>query len=691
MIRHALLATILLVAACRPTPVPQTESSVASSAAVPVAAELPASLEDDGNDVAFWLHPADAAQSLLLASAGTAGLEAFALDGRRVAHFNDGEFDYVAVAEGFEFGGRTAPIVVGYDRRDGGLRILTVDPATRAIGNAGARVLDTGGEVVGLCLWRSPNSGSQYAFAAVDGGTLQQWQLFARGDRVDGRLVRSIPVGAGAGYCAVDPGTGTLYATEEAVGIWRFAAEPETDAERQALDLVVPFGRIAEEVKGIALRPAADGQALLVASDVAAGRFLAWRAASGEFVGAFTLAAGGGSDGVEEAEGLAITPLALGPGYEAGALAVFDEDNGEEGGNVKLVGWSAIAAALGLPAATPSDPRQLPASSASAVRPTVETEPVPDYGDAADDPAIWVDPRDPARSLIIATNKKRGLVVYDLDGQVLQSLNDGRMNNVDLRDGFPLADRATTIVAASNRTKKSLSLYRLDPATRKLVDVAAELVPTGLADPYGLCMYRSAKSGRYYVFINDSEDGTFRQWELAATGGRVTAKPVRDFTVGSQAEGCVADDDSGVLFVAEEDVGLWRYNAEPDGGAERTAIDTVEGGRLTDDVEGLALYLGAAGAGYLVASNQGADNYAVYRRAPPNEFVGFFSVVANDAAGIDGVSETDGLDVASGAPGGGLFVAQDGRNISPAERQNFKLVPWAAIAGALGLDGAPPR
>ncbi|MGH1559341.1 phytase [Caulobacter segnis] len=54
-----------------------------------------------------------------------------------------------------------------------------------------------------------------------------------------------------------------------------------------------------------------------------------------------------------------------------------------------------------------------------------------------------------------------------------------------------------------------------------------------------------------------------------------------------------------------------------------------------------------------------------------------------------GSPRTDGLDVTSAALGGGLedgaFVAQDGRNIAPPEHQNFKLVPWSAIAAKLKL------
>ena len=33
--------------------------------------------------------------------------------------------------------------------------------------------------------------------------------------------------------------------------------------------------------------------------------------------------------------------------------------------------------------------------------------------------------------------------------------------------------------------------------------------------------------------------------------------------------------------------------------------------------------------------------------------------------------------------GQGVLVVQDGRNLDPAERQNFKLVPWASIVEAM--------
>jgi 3-phytase len=669
---------------------PVVAADVAAPPSVSPIVETAASLQDDANDVAFWLHPEDPARSVLLGSAGTAGLEIFALDGRRLGRYADAEIDYLDVLYGFGAGA----LVVAYDRRSGTVRAYGFDAeANRLVARSGT-ALSPGGEVTGLCGYRSPLTGLHYVFVAAE-GSLQQWSLYEQSGLVEGRLLRSIPVGVGAGYCAVDDQTGTVYATEEAVGIWAIAAEPEAEASRSALDLVAPHGHLAEEVKGVAVLRRSATEGWLLAADVAAERFNVYSLGDRRYVGSVAIGETAAIDGVGESEGLAASPLALGV-FGSGAVAIVDEDNDGSPMNVKLVGWSDVATRLGIGVEPGSlDPRSPAAPTARTVQADVETTPVDTYGDAADDPAIWVHPVDPAKSLVIGTNKKLGLDVYDLAGQRVQQLPDGRMNNVDLRPGFRLGGREVSLVVASNRTDKTIAVYIVDPDTTKLVNVAAEPIATGLSDPYGICLYHDARRNRYYAFVNDGADGAFRQWELYADRDRVRAKRVRDFAVGSQAEGCVADDTTGALYVAEEDVGLWRYPADPQARAERRLVDGVAGaegvehGRLTADVEGVGLYARPDGSGYLVLSSQGTDNFAVYRREGDNEFVGFFWIVANDALGIDGVSETDGLEVTSTPLGpqfpAGLLVAQDGRNITPAERQNFKFVSWERIANALGL------
>jgi 3-phytase len=319
----------------------------------------------------------------------------------------------------------------------------------------------------------------------------------------------------------------------------------------------------------------------------------------------------------------------------------------------------------------------------------METQPVEHDGDAADDPAIFVHPTDPTKHAIIATDKKGGLLVYDLSGKPLQYLPDGKMNNVDLRYGFKLGGKTVTLVTASDRTRKAIAIYTIDPDTRQLTSVADGVQATGLSDPYGLCMYRNRK-GATFVFISDP-DGGVRQWKLLATpAGKVKAEKVRDLKFDTQTEGCVADDDTGALYIAEEDTALWKLCAEPSTGTARKAIARVaDNPALKDDLEGVGLYAQPGGKGYLVLSSQGNNSYAIFKREGDNAYVGSFAVIADGKTGIDGVSETDGLEVTSASLGAGLedgaFIAQDGRNVSPPEKQNFKLAPWSAIAGKLGL------
>jgi 3-phytase len=340
-----------------------------------------------------------------------------------------------------------------------------------------------------------------------------------------------------------------------------------------------------------------------------------------------------------------------------------------------------------------TQPAAVPAALQAPLRqvaPVAETTAVDSAGDAADDPAIWVHPEDPSLSLVIGTDKQKGLNVYDLDGRLLQALPDGRMNNVDLRDGFAVDGRRMALVAASNRTDRTIALYLLDPGTRRLTR-AGDPVPTGFVEPYGLCMYAS-RDGAYFVFVNDAGTGQFRQWRIRAAGGGIVAERVRAFRVGSQAEGCVADDETGALYVAEEDVALWKYRADPGGGSARRAIDRVGGASgLVADLEGVSIWHGKGGGGYILLSNQGANRYAVYRRDDANAYVGSFELVDDVRTGIDGTADTDGLAVTRQPVGprfpDGLLVVQDGSNLPAGQNQNFKYVSWRDIASALGLPG----
>ena len=605
----------------------------------------------------------------ILAGAESGGLDAFDRTGKRVASFpvaNVRALDARAVSQP----DRTQLLAV-LDGPSNLPRLFTV-PADGAPAPVTLAGVEPGMTVVGLCMARSHRDDTLYLFLLGESGEIGQWALAANpAGGMNAHLARRMSLGSETGYCAADD-RGSLYVSQEVVGVWRLAVEPEAEVRPEIVD-IVRFGHITEEAKGVAIAP--DGR--LVVSDASANRLNVYDPEA-EFTYLGSVAVKAGADAVEDPGSVSISNS---------LMVVADDDNAPEQPNFKLVTWQSVLSALNLPArAVPPPPPRVPLVQAS-----VETVPVETGGDAADDPAIWIDPQDPSRSVIIGTQKQSGLYVYDMAGKVLQFVPDGRMNNVDLRTGFKLGGKSVTLVTSSDRTHRSIAIYTLDPATRQLTSAADGVQATGFDDPYGSCMYRSARTGKTFVFVNQG-DGQMRQWELVATrAGKVRTRLVRDLPFASQVEGCVADDETGVLYVGEEDVGIWRDSAEPKGGPARSMLAAVKDNpALKDDMEGMGLYKLDATRGYLVVSSQGNDSYAMFRREGDNEYIGSFAVSAAASAGIDGISETDGLEVVSASAGPGfehgLMIAQDGRNVSPPENQNFKLVPWGRIAEALKLD-----
>jgi 3-phytase len=165
-------------------------------------------------------------------------------------------------------------------------------------------------------------------------------------------------------------------------------------------------------------------------------------------------------------------------------------------------------------------------------------------------------------------------------------------------------------------------------------------------EPYGSCTYHSRKTGKDYLFVNNKK-AEYLQYELSAsTNGTLQTKLVRQFIGGSggQVEGCAGDDEAGYIFLGEEPLGIWRYEAEPTGSPNGTQIARVgDASGLSADVEGITLVPTKSGpGGYILVSSQGISAYKVYERAPPHKYVTTFTIVNNDKMGIDHVSNTDG-------------------------------------------------
>jgi 3-phytase len=320
----------------------------------------------------------------------------------------------------------------------------------------------------------------------------------------------------------------------------------------------------------------------------------------------------------------------------------------------------------------------------------VETEPVSNADDAADDPAIWINPADPSASLLICSNKQSGIVVYNLNGKTIGSYDVGKINNIDVRQGVWLNDSVQVDIAAgSNRTGNIITIMQILPGG-KLEDISARRIQSGFKEVYGFCLYHDLINRQAYAIVNNKE-GLVEQWRLFGTADlKIDAELARKFQAGkSQLEGCVGDDELGFLYIGEEDKAIWKFYAHPDSTPVARLVDDLSNPALKDDVEGLTIFYKENGTGYLLVSSQGNNSFAVFRREANNEYIGSF--VITDGELIDGVEETDGIDVTSAHLGpqfpSGIFIVQDGFNQEGKQlaNQNFKVVNWEKIADLLNL------
>ncbi|MCF6476565.1 phytase [Nonomuraea sp. MG754425] len=368
-----------------------------------------------------------------------------------------------------------------------------------------------------------------------------------------------------------------------------------------------------------------------------------------------------------------------------------------------------------------------------------------------DDPAIWVHPTRPDSSVVITTAKEGGLYVYSLSGAQLQHLpappppgpghEPGRLNNVDLVPGFRLSTGVRADLAvASDRGRDQLRVYAVDP-----VAAAAGRPPlTDVTDPSAPFVFHTTQeevdaARTAYGLAADGADivvsrrhrttlGLLRL--VAAPGGRVTYRNVRTLDLPAafplpdgatwtpcaepgelpQVEGMVVDRARGVLYAAQEDVGIWRLRADLTGrpvlmdkvreyGRQDTYDPATEecapgpdrgfGGRhLSADAEGLTIFEDGRD-GYLLASSQGDDTFSVYDRGDGRHLARFRVAPGRRA---DGAEVSDGSAVTSAPLGAaypaGLLVVHDGAETpgdGDREATGFKLVDWRAVAGATGL------
>jgi 3-phytase len=341
-------------------------------------------------------------------------------------------------------------------------------------------------------------------------------------------------------------------------------------------------------------------------------------------------------------------------------------------------------------------PQAPPSAGEKPLTPVRQTDPVPND---PDDPAIWVHPSDPSRSLILGTDKierKGGLYVFGLDGRLRQSLTPlDRPNNVDVEYGVTLGGTPADIAVVTERKQHRLRVFRIPRDGGLLSDVTPRGVPVlagepgERAEPMGIALYKRPGDGALFAIIAPKIGGPtdyLWQYRLEDDGrGSLKARLIRRFGRFSQKgsgpgdigeiEAVVVDDTLGYVYYSDERAAIRKYHADPDrpDAARELAAFGAEG--YSGDREGLAIYETGDRTGFVVSSDQipGGTRVRLYRRegAPgrPHDHSEVRSVLtASDS--------TDGLDVTGKPLPGfprGLLVMMNSSS------RNFLIYDWQQV------------
>ncbi len=322
-----------------------------------------------------------------------------------------------------------------------------------------------------------------------------------------------------------------------------------------------------------------------------------------------------------------------------------------------------------------------PASQTSAVQ-----------GDA-DDPAIWIHPTNPEKSLIIGTDKAgNALYAFDLNGKIVQKIGGIlRPNNVDVEYSLYLSGRKTDIAVVTERNARRLRIFAIDSASLRLRDITDPKGATVFAGqegdsaaPMGIALYRRPKDGAIFAVVSRKAgpSGTYLwQYRLVATAeGRVRLQKVREFGQFSgkgEIEAVAVDDQLGYVYYADENYGILKYHADPDHpeASKLLAVFGKEG--FEGDREGIAVYPARGDKGYLLCVDQRPQHSVVYvfrREGTPanrHDHQQPVAVIHTDS------DETDGIEATSQPLGkqfpSGLLIMMN------SQARNFHLYRWQPL------------
>jgi 3-phytase len=315
-----------------------------------------------------------------------------------------------------------------------------------------------------------------------------------------------------------------------------------------------------------------------------------------------------------------------------------------------------------------------------------------------DDPAIWINPENPAKSLILGTDKGGEIYVYDLDGGIIREktvTGMGRTNNIDVAYGFQLGDETFDIAMSTDRGNNKLRTFRLPemtPIDNGGIDAFEGEVPEKRL-PMGLALYTRSSDGALFAIVSRKEgpSGAYLwQYRIEDDGsGSVKGTKVREFgsfadhitmvdegeTKIAEIEAIAVDNELGYVYYSDEWGGIKKYHADPDHPDADVELAVFGTDGFTQDREGISIYKINDGTGYILVSDQQANAFRIFKReGEPDDPHNHQLIKVVNAS----TNESDGSDVTSMVLDerfpSGFFVAMS-------DNRTFHYYSWDDIAG----------
>ncbi len=332
-----------------------------------------------------------------------------------------------------------------------------------------------------------------------------------------------------------------------------------------------------------------------------------------------------------------------------------------------------------------TDETEIIRSNNDTIKPYIITDPV---NHDTDDPAIWVHPDDPSKSLIIGTDKDAdgALYVFDLDGKTIDSLvvrNLRRPNNVDVAYGLSIGEQKVDFAVTGERLTSKLRFYSL-PEMKEIspggIEIYLNEAGPEFKDLMGVAVYHDKASDSHYVIAgrkNGPMDGTYlRQYLIHGSETGIELELVRKFGKYSgkkEIEAIAVDHQLGYIYYSDEGVGVRKYHADPAKGNEELALFATEG--FTQDHEGISIYQLDDKTGYILVSDQEVNQFHVFPREGegnnPHQH-DLITVIKTEATSSDGSEVTS-------SPLNSTF--QKGLFVAMSDDRTFHYYRWEDIAG----------